>query len=383
MQDQEDISLSRRTLLAGAVVLGVTGTMLGSGKAMADTAVSPKNMSPAPDLSKLERVKIELLTPPFVHPHEARATGKPKVVEFTMVIQEKTLTLDDDGTQVHAMTFNGSVPGPLMVVHQDDYVELTLVNPATNTMAHNIDFHASTGALGGGGLTHVSPGEQVKLRFKATRAGVFVYHCAPGGAMIPWHVVSGMNGAIMVLPRDGLKDRNGKSLKYDKVFYVGEQDFYVPRDKDGKFKRYNSPMEGFNDMQEVMKGLIPSHIVFNGKVGALTGKNALKANVGETVLIVHSQANRDTRPHLIGGHGDYVWATGKFNNPPEEDLETWFIPGGAAGAALYTFLQPGLYAYLNHNLIEGVLLGASAHFQVEGQWNNDLMAQIEPPKPIK
>lgn len=383
MQDQEDISLSRRTLLAGAVVLGVTGTMLGSGKAMADTAVSPKNMSPAPDLSKLERVKIELLTPPFVHPHEARATGKPKVVEFTMVIQEKTLTLDDDGTQVHAMTFNGSVPGPLMVVHQDDYVELTLVNPATNTMAHNIDFHASTGALGGGGLTHVSPGEQVKLRFKATRAGVFVYHCAPGGAMIPWHVVSGMNGAIMVLPRDGLKDRNGKSLKYDKVFYVGEQDFYVPRDKDGKFKRYNSPMEGFNDMQEVMKGLIPSHIVFNGNVGALTGKNALKANVGETVLIVHSQANRDTRPHLIGGHGDYVWATGKFNNPPEEDLETWFIPGGAAGAALYTFLQPGLYAYLNHNLIEGVLLGASAHFQVEGQWNNDLMAQIEPPKPIK
>ncbi|WP_373873596.1 copper-containing nitrite reductase [Pseudomonas pseudonitroreducens] len=383
MQDQEDISLSRRTLLAGAVVLGVTGTMLGSGKAMADTAVSPKNMSPAPDLSKLERVKIELLTPPFVHPHEARATGKPKVVEFTMVIQEKTLTLDDDGTQVHAMTFNGSVPGPLMVVHQDDYVELTLVNPATNTMAHNIDFHASTGALGGGGLTHVSPGEQVKLRFKATRAGVFVYHCAPGGAMIPWHVVSGMNGAIMVLPRDGLKDRNGKPLKYDKVFYVGEQDFYVPRDKDGKFKRYNSPMEGFNDMQEVMKGLIPSHIVFNGKVGALTGKNALKANVGETVLIVHSQANRDTRPHLIGGHGDYVWATGKFNNPPEEDLETWFIPGGAAGAALYTFLQPGLYAYLNHNLIEGVLLGASAHFQVEGQWNNDLMAQIEPPKPIK
>ncbi|MCP1648286.1 MULTISPECIES: copper-containing nitrite reductase [Pseudomonas aeruginosa group] len=383
MQDQEDISLSRRTLLAGAVVLGVTGTMLGSGKAMADTAVSPKNMSPAPDLSKLERVKIELLTPPFVHPHEARATGKPKVVEFTMVIEEKTLTLDDDGTQVHAMTFNGSVPGPLMVVHQDDYVELTLVNPATNTMAHNIDFHASTGALGGGGLTHVSPGEQVKLRFKATRAGVFVYHCAPGGAMIPWHVVSGMNGAIMVLPRDGLKDRNGKSLKYDKVFYVGEQDFYVPRDKDGKFKRYNSPMEGFNDMQEVMKGLIPSHIVFNGKVGALTGKNALKANVGETVLIVHSQANRDTRPHLIGGHGDYVWATGKFNNPPEEDLETWFIPGGAAGAALYTFLQPGLYAYLNHNLIEGVLLGASAHFQVEGQWNNDLMAQIEPPKPIK
>lgn len=383
MHDQEEISLSRRTLLAGAVVLGVTGSMLGSGSALASAEPAPTNMGPAPDLSKLERTRVELLTPPLVHAHEARAKGKPKVVEFTLVIEEKTLVIDDDGTQVHAMTFNGSVPGPLMVVHQDDYVELTLVNPATNSMAHNIDFHAATGALGGGALTIVSPGEQVKLRFKATRPGVFVYHCAPGGAMIPWHVVSGMNGAIMVLPRDGLKDRNGKLLSYDKVFYIGEQDFYVPRDKDGKFKRYNSPMESFNDMQEVMKGLIPSHIVFNGKMGALTGKNALKANVGETVLIVHSQANRDTRPHLIGGHGDHVWATGKFSNPPEQDLETWFIPGGAAGAALYTFRQPGLYAYLNHNMIEGVLLGATAHFQVEGQWDSDLMSQIEPPKPIK
>jgi nitrite reductase (NO-forming) len=51
-------------------------------------------------------------------------------------------------------------------------------------MEHNIDFHASTGALGGGGLTHVTPGAETKLRFKATKPGVFVYHCAPGGVMI-------------------------------------------------------------------------------------------------------------------------------------------------------------------------------------------------------
>ena len=63
-----------------------------------------------------------------------------------------------------------------------------------------------------------------------------------------------------------------------------------------------------------MRTLIPTHVVFNGKAGALTGENAMKAKVGETVLIVHSQANRDTRPHLIGGHGDYVWETGKFSN---------------------------------------------------------------------
>jgi len=56
--------------------------------------------------------------------------------------------------------------------------------------------------------------------------------------------------------------------------------------------------------------------------------------------------------------------------------------GGSAGAALYTFLQPGLYAYLNHNLIEAVNLGAAGHFEVEGKWNDDLMKQVAPPAPL-
>ncbi|TIP96318.1 MAG: nitrite reductase, copper-containing, partial [Mesorhizobium sp.] len=325
---------------------------------------------------------VKLVAPPFVHPHDQVAKGGPKIVEFTMTIEEKPVVIDADGTTLNAMTYNGSVPGPLMVVHQDDYVELTLINPDTNTLAHNIDFHAATGALGGGELTLVNPGEQVTLRFKATRSGTFVYHCAPGGSMIPWHVVSGMSGAIMVLPRDGLKDDKGKPVKYDRIFYIGENDFYIPRDENGNFKSYETAGDGYDDMMKVMRGLIPTHVVFNGKVGSLTGDNAMKANVGETVLIVHSQANRDTRPHLIGGHGDYVWEEGKFANTPAKDLETWFIRGGSAGAALYTFLQPGVYAYVNHNLIEAVELGATAHFMVEGEWNDDLMTQVEAPKAI-
>ncbi len=36
-------------------------------------------------------------------------------------------------------------------------------------------------------------------------------------------------------------------------------------------------------------------------MGALTGENTMKANVGETVLFVHSQADRQSFPHLIGG----------------------------------------------------------------------------------
>ena len=379
----EQFSLTRRSMLAGAAFAGALVPILASSEeAQAEGGdIKTNAAATAKDIAKLERVKVELVRPPFVHAHSQKAEGGPKVVEFTMTIEEKKIVIDDQGTEVHAMTFNGSVPGPMMVVHEGDYVELTLINPATNTLQHNIDFHASTGALGGGALTIVNPGEMTVLRFKATKAGVFVYHCAPPG-MVPWHVTSGMNGAIMVLPRDGLKDRNGKELVYDKVYYVGEQDFYVPKDENGQYKKYADHGEAYADVLEVMRTLTPSHIVFNGAVGALTGEHALTAKVGERVLVVHSQANRDTRPHLIGGHGDYVWATGKFHNPPEIDLETWFIPGGAAGAAFYTFRQPGIYAYVNHNLIEAFELGAAGHFKVTGDWNDDLMTSVQPPSAI-
>ena len=58
------------------------------------------------------------------------------------------------------------------------------------------------------------------------------------------------------------------------------------------------------------------------------------------------------------------------------------LPGGAAGAATYTFKQPGLYAYVNHNLIEAFMKGAAAHFQVDGEWDDDLMTQVKEPSPI-
>ncbi len=369
-----DVQLSRRNLLAFTALTAAAASLVSS-TALADDA--------ALDVSKLPRVQQKLVAPPFLPEHEQVATSGPKVIEVTLTIEEKKIVIDKEGTEIWAFAYNGTVPGPMIVAHEGDYVELTLKSLATNAMEHNIDFHASTGALGGGALTKVLPGEEVVLRWKAIKPGVFVYHCAPGDVMIPYHVVHGMNGAVMVLPRDGLKDAKGNALKYDIAYYIGEQDFYIPRDEKGAFKKYESAGEDLPESLDVMRGLIPTHVVFNGAAGALTGDKALKAKVGDTVLFIHAQANRDSRPHLIGGHGDYVWETGKFGNPPEVGLETWFIRGGSAGAALYKFRQPGIYAYVNHNLIEAVMLGATAHVKVDGQWNDDLMMQVSKPRPIK
>ena len=385
-------SVGRRAFLtAGATASALAGLVLAGTSAKALTETTASALSGADplgtptdriDISTLPRVKQTLVAPPALPDHEQSATGGPKIVEVTMTVHEKKMQIDEDGTEIWALTFNGSVPGPMIVCHQGDYIELTLRNDANNVFEHNVDFHASTGALGGGGLTKVAPGEEVKLRYRALEAGVFVYHCAPGDIMVPYHVTHGMNGAVMVLPRDGLKKPDGSALRYDRAFYIGEQDLYIPRDKDGNYKSYNSAGEDMADWMDVARTLTPTHVVFNGRVGALTGDNAMPARVGETVLIIHAQANRDTRPHLIGGHGDFVWETGKFANPPQVDLETWFIRGGSAGAAVYTFLQPGVYAYLNHNLIEAFMLGAVAQFKVAGEWNDKIMEQVGAPTAV-
>lgn len=375
------------TLASSAAAFGAFATAgnqaaAGSTFASGEAKLINAQLSEA-EIAALPRVKQELVAPPQAPKFDQIDLGGPKVVEVTMTIKELRWEVDDTGAETWTLTFDGSVPGPLIVCHEGDYVELTLINPEENSMEHNIDFHASTGALGGAGLTHVLPGEQTKLRWKAVKPGVFVYHCAPGGQMIPYHVVHGMNGAVMVLPREGLTDKDGNQLPYDDIFYVGEQDFYIPKDENGDWKVYDSPGENFGDVLPLMRTLTPTHVVFNGKVGAITGENALKSAVGRTALFIHAQSNRDSRPHLIGGHGDYVWETGSFGDDPATGLETWFIRGGSAGAALYTFRQPGVYVYLNHNLIEAVELGAASHVVVEGEWDDDLMSQLDEPGPIK
>jgi nitrite reductase (NO-forming) len=376
-KNSESLQASRREFLTGTAAACLGASVISAGLVTAAQAAAP-----AADVASLPRVKQKLVAPPFLPEHEQVAASGPRVVEVEMIIEEKKMVIDDEGTEIWAMTYNGSVPGPMIVVHEGDYVELTLRNLPANMLEHNIDFHAATGALGGGALTKIMPGEQVVLRWKALKQGVFVYHCAPGDIMIPYHVVHGMNGAIMVLPRDGLKDGKGSPVRYDKAYFIGEQDYYVPRDEKGSFKKYESSGEDMSDALDVMKTLTPTHVVFNGAKGALTGDNAMKAKVGETVLFIHAQANRDTRPHLIGGHGDLVWETGSFADVPMTNLETWFIRGGSAGAAAYTFVQPGIYAYVNHNLIEAVMLGATAHVVVEGEWNDDVMMQVEKPAPM-
>jgi len=187
----------------------------------------------------------------------------------------------------------------------------------------------------------------------------------------------------MVLPRGGLKDENGNSVKYDKAYYIAEQYFYGAKGPDGKLEQYETVQKAVQAKGDAIKTLMPAYIVFNGRVGSLVGKNAMTAKVGEKVLFITSEANNDSRFHLIGGHADLYWPGGKFNNTPLTDFETWAVPGGSAAAALYQFREPGTYTFVNHNLIEAAVFGAAGQVKVEGKWDSTYMKQIQKPSPIQ
>ncbi len=370
----------KNKILIGAVI--IISAVLFSACSNYQNKTSVFDMPPKENIDNLKHVVENLVPPPNLPEYNQVDKDTPKIVEVKLVVQEKKMEIAP-GVITWVLTYDGTVPGPIIVVHQNDYVQVTIVNPSTNTLVHNIDFHAATGALGGGAISKVAPGQKVTFRFKAIKPGVFVYHCAPGGIMVPLHVVSGMNGAIMVLPRGGLRDENGNPLHYDKAYYVAEQDYYLTKDKDGNYKQYPTPAAGFGDLMNAIKTLTPSQIVFNGKVGSLTGDNALTANVGDKVLFITSSANRDTRIHLIGGHADLYWVGGSFSNKPLTNFETWPVPGGTAVAALYQFRQPGTYLYLDHNLIEALAFHAMAEVNVKGKWNDNLMEVVHKASPIK
>ncbi len=76
------------------------------------------------------------MAPPYAPKFDQVAEGGPKVVEVTMTIKEMRWEVDDTGAETWALTFDGSVPGPLIVCHEGDYVELTLINPEDSTMEH-------------------------------------------------------------------------------------------------------------------------------------------------------------------------------------------------------------------------------------------------------
>lgn len=306
------------------------------------------------------------------------------------------------GVTYEYWTYNGTVPGPFIRVKEGDTVEIRLTHAedehmglsGNNSLAidnfplptayahgdendghspashheeaghakHSIDLHAVEGPGGGAVLTQAGPEETKIFQFKATRPGIYIYHCA--SPHIPTHIANGMYGMILVEPKNGL-------AKVDREYYVMQGELYTK----GKFGE-----KGLQEFSlEKLQKEEPEYFVFNGRVGSLTGDRALHAKAGETIRLFFGVGTQiASNFHVIGAILDKLYPEGDIISPPHRNIQTTIVPPGGAMMAEFKLEVPGKYLLVDHSLTRSIDKGALGEIIVEGEDNPEIYQGLTP-----
>ncbi len=350
-------------------VLGATGNIRSGAAAPANTNVNMTNipgMTTMPGMSTMPQtgvgagttqttlppakaVTVQSIARPATNVAAPVNRSAPATVRVDLATQEVTAEIEKGETYTY-WTFNGQIPGPMIRVRVGDTVELHLKNAASNIMTHSIDLHAVNGPGGGATATQTMPGQETTVTFKALNPGAYIYHCAT--APIPQHIANGMYGMIIVEPEGGLP-------KVDREFYVMQAELYTTA---------RLGVAGHHDFDAVkMDNEEPDYVVFNGKVGSLTGDNAMTAKVGETVRIFFGVGGfLPSSLHLIGEIFDKVYPEGAVGSAPNTNVQTTLVPAGGATMVEFKINTPGTYTLVDHALPRALDKGAAAQIVVTG-----------------
>ena len=284
------------------------------------------------------------------------------------------------GVRYDAWTFGGSVPGPVLHVREGDRVTFTMKNrtaekvsvtqpdkggapflaqlaevnqqialPIAVPMHHSIDIHAATVAPDDK-WRMIMPGESIRFEWVANYPGVYIYHC--GVPPVLQHVAMGQYGIVVVSPRDGYPTDND----VDREYVVVQSEFYLK--------------EGTADLHvldfDAASRKLPSHVVFNGHLTAMTDR-PLEARAGERVrLYLHNVGPNDqSSSHVIGAIFDRVFYEG---NPLNDWRGMQTVSLGASNGAVVEFIaaEEGDYILVDHEFADAQK-GAVGHIRVRSR----------------
>ncbi|MFE1895107.1 multicopper oxidase domain-containing protein [Streptomyces yangpuensis] len=232
------------------------------------------------------------------------------------------------GVRQQMWTFGGTAPGPTLHGEVGDVFEVTLVNDDEG-MGHGIDFHAGSLAPDRPMRT-LDPGEQLVYRFRAEKAGAWLYHCSTSPML--QHMGNGMYGAVIIDP-PGL-------AKVDHEYVLVSSELYL-----GK--------PGSTAQVTKMRQNTPDAWVFNG-VANQYARQPLKVKAGERARfwVVAAGPSDGIAFHIVGTVFDTVYKEGAHLLKPDQ-------PGGAqvldlapaqGGYVETTFPEAGHYPFVDHDM---------------------------------
>ena len=236
----------------------------------------------------------------------------------------------DENTVVAAWTFEGNIPGPIVHCRVGDTVEFTLTNDVD--VPHSMDFHAAQ-IDPKVAFRSVPKGQSVTYAFKPKWAGAFMYHC--GTAPVLMHIGSGMYGAIVVSPREGLPAA--------REFVLIQSEFYLADAANG--------LRAF-DYQKML-GTLPDFVTFNGRPNQYV-KDPIRVRLGDRVRfwVVNAGPTHPCNFHVVGEQFDTVY----LGAPPGNSIrgvQTWDVaPGGGMCFELLCDVR-GEFPFVNHGFGHG------------------------------
>ena len=246
----------------------------------------------------------------------------PSLRQITLIAEPAQITIATNVTY-DAWTFNGTVPGPTIMVNQGDTINFTLINKFTD-MAHSIDFHAAEVNWATDYAT-VPPNGSKTFTFTVNYPGVFMYHC--GAQPVLEHISNGMYGAIIVNPINPLPAATGGT------YVLVQSEFYL-NSKPGTDGSYAGNYTK-------MLAATPDYVVFNGKAFQYQ-KAPLQVQPNQLVrlYILNVGPNNWSAFHVIGALMDTVYIDGDPSNV-EHGMQTLSIPPSGGAIVDMYFRDPG------------------------------------------
>jgi nitrite reductase (NO-forming) len=286
--------------------------------------------------------------------------------------------LHPGGIEYAAMTFNGTIPAPVMAVDQGDILNVTIKNEGKTI--HSLDFHAGIGpgnVLSG----NIHPGESKHVTIHAENPGVYMYNCGADGLNGVWeHIANGMYGAVVVHPEEeqpakefylsfgenfNTADKglfvgaNGTTGTFDLTKFATQQPDLILTN--GMAHKY---VPGIGETSKIV--LNPNPEIFKVAPGELTRWYILSPGPNEGVSFHFISGQIDVRDGTNAEKTDY--GTQVLND------ETWWVPPGSASVIESTFPENGLYVGVDHNM-NHVVRGAAFAVMADG----NSTAQDQPP----
>ena len=227
---------------------------------------------------------------------------------------------------VNGKAIHGAAASPPIVVNQGDKVEVTFVNGGSKemnvNMPHSIDFHSAEVAPNKNYID-IAPGKEIKIKFTANHAGVFMYHCATQPILL--HTSAGMMGMMVVKPRN--------LAPVDRELWITQEEYYLGAP--GKPADMNKMAAGTADV-----------VAFNGYANQYK-QHPITVKKGEKIrmYVLAAGPSKGSAFHVIGTIFDRTVVEGTVGR----SSQTINLAPSQGGWVEFTLEEEGHYPFVTHN----------------------------------